>query len=84
MDLFSATWTYHTGNAVTFPSGKYEINGQVTNLYSERNGYRMPAYHHVDVGFTWRIKTEEFESSWNFLRIMLQKSECILITFQQT
>ena len=35
----SATWVYYTGNAVTFPSGKYEIQGQTVNLYSERNGY---------------------------------------------
>ena len=64
---FSATWVYHTGSAVTFPSGKYEINGVVTNLYTERNGYRMPAYHRMDVGLTWqRKKTATRESSWNF------------------
>ena len=63
----SATWVYWTGNAVTFPSGKYEINGQVISLYSERNGYRMPAYHRLDIGATWQQKkTEKFESSWNF------------------
>src|SRR5207248_1019144 len=40
---FSATWVYYTGNAVTFPSGKYEVAGQIVNYYTERNGYRMPA-----------------------------------------
>lgn len=64
---FSATWVYYTGNAVTFPSGKYEVAGQVINYYTERNGYRMPAYHRLDIGITWqRKKTEKFESSWNF------------------
>jgi hypothetical protein len=64
---FSATWVYYTGNAVTFPSGKYEIAGQIVNYYTERNGYRMPAYHRLDIGVTWlRKKTEKFESSWNF------------------
>ncbi len=63
----SATWIYYTGKAVTFPSGKYEINGQIANYYTERNGYRMPAYHRLDIGVTWqRKKTEKFESSWNF------------------
>lgn len=63
----SANWVYYTGNAVTFPSGKYEIAGQVVNYYTERNGYRMPAYHRMDIGATWiRKKTEKFESSWNF------------------
>ena len=64
---FSATWVYYTGNAVTFPSGKYEVAGQVINYYTERNGYRMPAYHRLDLGATWqRKKTAKFESSWNF------------------
>ncbi len=63
----SATWIYYTGNAVTFPSGKYTVAGEVVNYYTERNGYRMPAYHRLDIGATWqRKKTEKFESSWNF------------------
>ncbi len=63
----SANWIYYTGNAVTFPSGKYEIDGIVAGYYTERNGYRMPPYHRLDIGLTWqRKKTEKFESSWNF------------------
>lgn len=63
----SATWVYYTGDAVTFPSGKYEVEGQVIPLYTERNGYRMPDYHRLDLGLNWqRKKTEKFESSWNF------------------
>jgi hypothetical protein len=63
---FAATWVYYTGNAVTFPSGKYEVMGQVVNYYSERNGYRMPDYHRLDLGITLEgKKRERFESSWN-------------------
>jgi hypothetical protein len=63
----SALFIYYTGNAVTFPSGKYTIDGQTQFLYTERNGYRMPAYHRMDIGVTWyRKNTEKFESSWNF------------------
>jgi len=63
----AATWVYNTGSAVTFPSGKYMVDGQVVFLYTERNGYRMPAYHRMDIGATWQTKkTEKFESSWNF------------------
>lgn len=62
-----ATWVYSTGNAVTFPSGKYYINNQVQYYYTERNGYRMPAYHRLDLALTWyRKKTAKRESSWNF------------------
>ncbi|WP_051359640.1 TonB-dependent receptor [Adhaeribacter aquaticus] len=64
---FSSTFIYNTGNAITFPSGKYRINGRVENLYTERNGYRMPPYHRLDIGATWnRKKTDKFESSWSF------------------
>ncbi|MCX6257363.1 MAG: TonB-dependent receptor [Bacteroidia bacterium] len=64
---FSASWVYWTGNAVTFPSGKYIVNGQIINYYTSRNDYRMPPYHRLDVGATWMLKkTEKTESSWNF------------------
>ncbi len=63
----SANFVYYTGNAVTFPSGKYEMDGQIVNYYSERNGYRMPAYHRLDLGATYyRKRTDTYESSWSF------------------
>jgi hypothetical protein len=63
----SATWVYATGNAVTFPSGKYSVNNNVEFYYTERNGYRMPDYHRLDLGATWNIKkTDRFQSSLAF------------------
>ncbi len=48
----AANWVYYTGNAVTFPSGKYQIDDDVVPYYTERNGYRMPNYHRLDIGVT--------------------------------
>jgi hypothetical protein len=48
----SADFVYYTGNAVSFPSGKYEVAGQTVFLYTERNGYRMPAYNRFDISAT--------------------------------
>jgi hypothetical protein len=81
----SATWVYYTGNAVTFPSGKYELAGQVINYYTERNGYRMPDYHRLDIGVTWqRKKTEKFESNWNFsVYNAYNRENAFAITFEQ-
>ena len=63
----SAAWIFYTGNAVTFPSGKYNIDGTLQWAYTERNSYRMPNYHRLDLGLTYvRKKTEKMESSWNF------------------
>ncbi|MGD0755806.1 MAG: TonB-dependent receptor [Bacteroidales bacterium] len=64
---FSATWIFLSGNPVTFPSGSYYVDGNIVPYYTERNGYRMPDYHRLDIGLTWqRKKTAKFESSWNF------------------
>ena len=62
----SSNWVYYTGNAVTFPSGKYGIGGNTVYVYTERNGYRMPAYHRLDIGATYEKKHKKYESSWNF------------------
>lgn len=63
----SATWVYYTGNAITFPSGKYTVDGNIVNYYTSRNGYRMPAYHRLDLGATLLLKeTRKFRSELNF------------------
>ncbi len=63
----SALFVFYTGNAVTFPSGKYTIEGQTQFLYTNRNGGRMPNYHRLDLGVNWiRKNTDTYESSWNF------------------
>lgn len=63
---FSALWTYNTGNAVTFPSGKYKVDDQVLFSYTERNAGRMPAYHRLDLTATMTRKWKKHESTWNF------------------
>ncbi len=64
---FSATWVYYTGNAVTFPSYKYDVGGYIANGYTSRNGYRMPAYQRLDLAATYNNeKKGRWESSWTF------------------
>ena len=53
---FSAAFIYQTGNSVTFPTGKYTIEDQTLWLYTERNGYRMPDNHRLDLSATWTLK----------------------------
>lgn len=63
----SAAWVYYTGNAITYPSGKYQIDGKDIMYYAERNGYRAPAYHRLDIGATCLLKkTSKFESELAF------------------
>ncbi len=48
----SATWVYNTGQALTAPSAKYEILGETYYYFAERNGYRAPDYHRLDISAT--------------------------------
>jgi len=53
-----ATWVFTTGSAVTFPTGRYIYGNKITPIYSERNGYRLPNYHRLDVSVTLRSKPD--------------------------
>ncbi len=68
----SADFVYYTGNAVTFPGGKYTLNNgfpgnyPVNNnylLYTERNGGRMPPYNRLDISATKQLKKHKKFSS---------------------
>ena len=53
---FAATWVYASGTPVTFPTGRYEQGNMIVPIYSERNGYRMPDYHRMDLSITLKSK----------------------------
>lgn len=63
----SANYIYSTGNAVTYPAGKYNIGGLNTFYYTDRNANRMPHTSRLDIGATLKAKeTKRFQSSWTF------------------
>jgi hypothetical protein len=65
--VLSANWIYYTGDAVTYPSAKYRVDNEVYFYFSERNGYRMPNYHRLDLGATRQFKkSEKFSSELTF------------------
>lgn len=82
--IFAAMFVYYTGNAVTFPSGKYSINNQTIFYYTETNGYRMPDYHRLDVSVTLRgKKLKKFESYWTFsIYNVYNRANAYAINFQ--
>ncbi|TVR78750.1 MAG: TonB-dependent receptor [Chitinophagaceae bacterium] len=60
-------FVYGTGQAITVPTGRYFIEGNIVNQYEERNGYRMPAYHRMDLSATYSFpKKRRFESELVF------------------
>ena len=63
----SAVFVYGTGNAVTYPTGKYEVDGLTTFSYSARNSYREPSTNRLDLGATLEGKEhKKYHSSWTF------------------
>lgn len=67
LDL-SANWVYYTGLPATFPTGRYEIAGVISPVYSDRNDYRMPDYHRLDLSLTLSGKEKperKWVSEWN-------------------
>lgn len=64
----SAAWTFYSGQAFTAPYGKYEIIDNWIYYYAERNSYRAPAYHRLDLSATWSKRTPKTGTlrQWTF------------------
>lgn len=82
----AANWIYYTGDAVTFPNGKYIIDNQLVFYYTKRNADRMPAYHRLDLGATWLLKDRKhFTSELAFsLFNAYGRENPYVITFRQS
>ncbi len=57
-----ATWVYASGQGFTIPNGQYIFTGvgldQTTDVkydYTERNGYKLPAYHKLDLNASYKF-----------------------------
>ncbi len=57
----SCSWVYNTGQALTAPSAKYQIGDTFYYYYSERNGYRAPEYHRLDVSVSHKKSNRKYE-----------------------
>ncbi|MBI9067230.1 MAG: TonB-dependent receptor [Salinivirgaceae bacterium] len=63
----SAVFIYATGNAMTLPIGRYFIQGNLGNEYTDVNSFRMPSYHRLDISANYKLKTKgRLESNLNF------------------
>ena len=69
------TWVYGTGNAVSLPIEQYPSLGlpyqtyiyiwyDFVEYYEGRNGFRMPAYHRLDLSFNLHKKLKRYERTW--------------------
>ncbi len=47
--FFSGTFTYHTGRPISLPAQVFYVDGVGVTNFSERNNYRLPDYHRLDL-----------------------------------
>jgi hypothetical protein len=81
----SGVFVYNTGDAVTFPTGKYDIQGQTVYQYASRNANRMPTNHRMDISVTYdKKKIKRIQESWNFsLYNVYGRENAYQINFQE-
>ena len=66
---FSGNFVLMSGRPVTLPEQKYTFDGKQVVYYSDRNKYRMPAYHRMDVSITLDENLRRkrmWKGSWTF------------------
>ena len=62
----AATWHYNTGQALSAPTAKYDMFGNTFYSYSERNSYRAPACHRLDLSANYTRKHGKATHIWSF------------------
>ena len=62
----AATWHYNTGQALSAPTAKYDMFGNTFYSYSERNSYRAPDCHRLDISANYTRKHGKATHIWSF------------------
>lgn len=66
---FGGAFTYSTGRPLTLPAGKYEYGDYYPDVLTERNAYRLPAFHRLDLSVTLNPRknaTRRWKGQWVF------------------
>lgn len=66
---FGGAFTYSTGRPMTLPAGKYEYGTYRPDVITERNGYRLPAFHRLDLSATFNPRKNDhrkWKAQWVF------------------
>jgi hypothetical protein len=64
----SSNFTLSTGRPVTYPSGKFNYEGQLYAYFNDRNSFRVPSYHRLDFSATFKStsKIKILNGDWSF------------------
>ncbi|MCK5700765.1 MAG: TonB-dependent receptor, partial [Cyclobacteriaceae bacterium] len=65
----SFNFTYPTGRPLTGPDSNYGLRDAIIPNYSDRNKFRLPDYHRLDVSYTIQrglLRTHKYKDSFTF------------------
>lgn len=65
----NANFLFQTGLPVSYPNAQYEYEGLIVPNFGERNKFRLPAYHRLDVSLKYtpvKTKTKRWKAEWVF------------------
>ena len=82
-----ANFTYSTGRPFTLPVGRYTYDGYSVDLYSERNAYRLPNYHRLDLSANFasrKNETRRMKRYWSFSIYNVYNRKNAFTIFTQT
>jgi len=94
---FGANFVYQTGRAVTYPNGRFTTNisgnyEEPTNnitvpIYGNRNEFRLPAYHHLDISATYKPNKNlkrKWKGEWVFsIYNLYNRKNAAAVNFRQ-
>ncbi|MEP2773221.1 MAG: TonB-dependent receptor [Fulvivirga sp.] len=64
----NTNFIFNTGRAISYPESTYEVRGITIADFSERNKYRIPDYHRLDISFTLSTslkRKKKVEANWS-------------------
>lgn len=62
----SGSWIFSSGQPLTAPDVKYQLDGTTYYYYSQRNGYRTPPTHRLDLSAVYTKKGKRSTTQWAF------------------
>ncbi|WP_452232653.1 TonB-dependent receptor [Lacinutrix sp. MEBiC02595] len=83
----NANFLLQSGQPVTYPNGQYEYNGVTIPSYTNRNEFRLPTYHRLDISANYTPKPDKqkgWQSYWVFgVYNMYNKRNAASISFRE-
>ncbi|MGB1308558.1 MAG: TonB-dependent receptor plug domain-containing protein, partial [Oceanihabitans sp.] len=83
----NANFLLQSGQPITYPNGQYQYNGITVPSYTQRNKYRLPTYHRLDISANYTRKpnkTTGWQSYWVFgIYNMYNRRNAASISFRE-